>query len=89
MNLIDLTEIEAFLVDARQHYEISAPTVEAYLNRLYVRLQEDLISVSAAELKHVGSLEENGIWMQPNHGANWVYKLQSELGQNTTAQIGF
>jgi len=81
--------VRAFLTAAADRYEKTAPTVAAWCNDLYIRLDEAADRVSVSELLMVSRFVEDGVWMQPNYAANAVYHLQSRLGQDTTGQAGF
>lgn len=79
----------AFIEHAVRQYEKSAPTVAAYLEALYIRLNKEPKTVVVSELVFLPSLYEEAIWMHPNYAANAVYKLQTRLGQDTAGHFGF
>lgn len=80
---------EQFIIEAVTHYEHSAPTVAAYINDLYLRLNENPDSVRLVEITTIGRLLENGIWDAPNMAANRIYHLMDRLGLDTTGHLGF
>jgi hypothetical protein len=84
-----LDDFRRFLTEACATYERSAPTVAAYLDDLYVRLNEDPARVRLAELLGAARLREEGQWMKPNLAANSIYHLMHRLGLDTTGQAGF
>lgn len=71
------------------HYEKTAPTVSEYLDGLYRRLHGQADEVRMSELMFVDQLQDEGIYMHPNHAANAVYHLMSRLGMDTTGHAGF
>jgi hypothetical protein len=78
------------LTEACRHYEKTAPTVEAWANDLFVRLNENADAVVLSEIVFAEQrLFESGQWMHPNHAANAVYKLLHRLGRDTTGHAGF
>jgi hypothetical protein len=77
------------LTRAGQVYEKTAPTVNDYLDDLYIRLNESPDTVVMSELTFVASLLEEGQWMQPNYAANRHYHLMNRLGRDTTGLAGF
>jgi len=85
---LDLAALEQFLARGCMIYQLTAPTVERYLDDLYVRIHDSPQSVTLRELMRVRQLHAND-WLPPNYAANLVYKLQTELGQDTTGQAGF
>ena len=89
MQSTDLDATMQLITEACAHYEKSAPTVERYLDDLYIRVNENADSVVLSELLFVGRLREEGEWMHPNYAANGVYKLLVRLGRDTTGQAGF
>lgn len=86
--MIDMDEINSFLEEAVAKYEKTAPTVSSYLDDLYIRIADGK-PVLLREIILVSGLQENGAWESPNYAANRVYKIQSELGQDTTGHVGF
>lgn len=88
MEFIKWGELISFLETACGYYEKSAPTVNAYLNDLYIRI-DDMKAVDLREIRFVQRLKENNIWMHPNYAANQTYHLMTELGMKTTGHIGF
>jgi hypothetical protein len=88
--MIDVRRIAAFLTEACEEYEKTAPTVAAHCDDLYRRVTGDPAKVSLAELRQVATLvEDDGEWMHPSYAANAIYKLRSRLGMDTTGHIGF
>lgn len=87
--LNDLNNIRSALEIICERYETTAPTVHAWANDLYVRINERPDDVRLSELLTVGRFVEGGVWLQPNYAANMVYKLQARLGQDTTGHAGF
>jgi hypothetical protein len=87
--LINPKAILRFLTNACDHYEKTAPTVHAYCDDLYTRMQDNPVEVRALELFAIGSLLEDGVWEQPNYAANRIYHLQERLGQATVGHAGF
>lgn len=84
-----LRELSGFIEDACEHYDKTAPTVEAWLDDLYIRLGGNADRVFLDELLAVCKLREDGVWMHPNAAANLVYHLQHRHGQDTTGHAGF
>lgn len=84
-----LDEFAAFLTAACTQYEFLAPTVHAHCDELYIRLSEDMRSVSLAEMSCVLGLREDGQWEQSNYAANRIYKLRERLAMTTTGHAGF
>lgn len=73
-----------FLADACDHYEKTAPTVHAFCDDLYIRMNENPQSVTLFELRKVSYLRDSEQWMQPNFAANFIYhlmNLQREMGR--------
>jgi hypothetical protein len=91
MNIFELINpVRLLIEEAVSHYEKSAPTVAAYLDDLYVRLNERPHDVRVSELGAVASLKDDeGQWEQANCAANRFYKLASRLGRDTTGQAGY
>lgn len=87
--VIDIRRISDELTAICDHYELSAPTVHAWANDLYIRIGEQPNDVTLAELMMVARFREDGIWMQPNYAANYVYRKLHQMGRDTTGQIGF
>ena len=87
--MIDINGIQLFLTECCEQYEKSAPTVDAYCNDLYIRINENPASVSLFELLKIQLLKDSNIWMNPNVAANYVYHLETELGRSTVGHIGF
>lgn len=85
----DANAFMAFLIDATGHYEKSAPTVADHLDDLYRRLSEDCSLVTVLEIIRVAGLFEAGQWEHPNYAANRIYKMRSQLGMDTTGELGF
>lgn len=82
-------QFRQFLTDACDHYEKSAPTVHAYCDELYTRLDSNPQSVSLYELRKVVYLRDGGEWLQPNYAANYLYHVMTECGQSTSGHAGF
>lgn len=89
MEFIKWNELFKFLEDACKHYEKSAPTVEKYLNELYIRIDEMKTPVDLKEIRFVQRLKECGQWLHPNYAANQLYHLMDDLGMDTTGHVGF
>ena len=87
--MLDLQPTLDLLTAATAYYEKRAPTVESYLDDLYIRIHDAPETVRLVELLRVQRLRENGEWMHPNYAANVVYKLMEALGQDTTGHAGF
>lgn len=87
--IFDFQEFEQAIVEAGAYYEKRAPTVEAFLDSMFIRAHDDLATVTLAEISFLKSLREDGQWMQPNVAANNCYKLMTRLGMDTTGQAGF
>lgn len=87
--LIDVKAIQQFLAEVVRHYETSAPTVSRWADDLYIRLNEDIYSVTFGEVLRAQTLRENGIWEHPNFAANRVFHLMTVLKQDTTGYAGF
>lgn len=89
MNGLNWEAFHRFLSDACEQYQKTAPTVAEYCDSLYVRLAEKPSEVPVVELLRINRLREDGVWMHPNYAANTIYKLMSEIGQDTTGHAGF
>lgn len=87
--IFDFQEFEQAIIEAGVYYEKTAPTVEAFLDGMFIRANEDLASVTLAEVSFLKTLRENGQWLHPNTAANNCYKLMTRLGMDTTGQAGF
>lgn len=91
--MIDLKAYLQRLTEACEHYQKSAPTVEAHCDDLYRRITSSPAKVTLAELIDVAGLwcdSEDGLqWFHPNAAANVVYKLRHRLGMDTTGHAGF
>lgn len=85
----DFKAATKFVSEVVHHYEKSAPTVSAWADDLYIRLNENTASVTLNELLQCQALLEEGGWMQPNYAANKIYHLMDRLGQDTTGHAGF
>jgi hypothetical protein len=83
MEFIKWGDLMSFLEVACAYYEKSAPTVNAYLNDLYIRI-DDMKAVDLREIRFVQTLKENSIWMHPNYAANQLYHLMTDLEMDTT-----
>lgn len=77
-----LDDFREFLTAACAHYERSAPTVEAWLDDAYIRLNETPLSVSVFEIHQILALRENDIWEHPNYAANRCYKVAPLIGRD-------
>lgn len=94
---IDLSDAEAQYLDRLKseltaicgHYEKTAPTVHAWADQLFQRVDYEAAKVLLVELYAVRQFREEGDWLQPNYAANSIYKLQHRLGQDTTGHAGF
>jgi len=87
--MIKVEAIHKFLARVVQQYEKTAPTVSAWADNLYIRLNEDVYSVWLVELLQAQALLENDHWEHPNFAANRVYKLMTALGQDTRGHAGY
>jgi hypothetical protein len=83
------SDAKTFLTDACDWYEKTAPTVHAYCDSLYTRMEQAPMTVSLYELRKVSALLGADGWMQPNYAANYIYHLMEECGQSTVGQAGF
>lgn len=77
------------LTEIAGHYEKTAPTVNAWADELYIRMNEKPERVVLAELMMVERLHDRDGWMYPTVAANAVYHLMNRLGQDTTGHTGF
>lgn len=84
-----IRQFTAFLTDVCDHYEKTAPTVHAFADDLYQRINSAPESVTLLEIIRLEGLLDTGEWEQPNYAANRIYKLESELGRATTGHAGF
>lgn len=80
---------DQFLANACDQYEKTAPTVHAYCDDLYKRMNLAPMTVNLYELRKVSALHDQDGWMQPNYAANFIYHLMEECGQSTVGQAGF
>lgn len=87
--LFDYKATRQFIEEAVGEYSKTAPTVAAYLNDLYIRLEEDPRTVSVMEIVTITRLRECEIWYAPNMAANFIYHLMDQLGMDTTGHIGY
>jgi hypothetical protein len=87
--MIDLDPTMRRLTEICDRYEKSAPTVHAWANDLFVRINENADAVALSELLFLGRFLEDGQCMQPNLAANQVYKLMDRLGRDTTGHAGY
>jgi hypothetical protein len=85
MNLDDYLD---HLTAACDRYEKTAPTVHAHCDDLYIRINEDPIHVTLAELQGIQQLWADD-WCHPHVAANLVYKLRHRLGMDVIGQAGF
>lgn len=81
--MIDIDKIEKFVQDAVIHYEKSAPEATAYLDDLYVRIQEQAEDVSLRELMLVSHLMTESGWMDPHYAQNHITHVAQEAGHPT------
>jgi len=81
--MLDVDKIEKFVQDAVIHYEKSAPETAAYLDDLYVRIQEQAEDVSLRELMLVNRLMTESGWMDPHYAQNHITHVLSFLGRPT------
>ena len=89
--LIEWDAIGKRLTAVCDQYEKTAPTVHAWADDLYVRMTEDVYSVSVAEINLLDWLYDvqTGVWMQANYAANGLYKLLHRMGRDTTGMAGY
>lgn len=87
--MIDFDAIRRRIEDGAARYEKTAPTVEAWFDDLYVRLNEAADKVVLSELLLVQQFVDDGVWFDPQTAANRVYHLQERLGRDTTGHAGF
>jgi hypothetical protein len=87
--MIDFDAIRNRITEGCDRYEKTAPTVAAWLDDLYVRINEAADKVVLSELMLVQQLVDDGVWFDPNTAANRVYHLLHRLGRDTTGQAGF
>lgn len=87
--MIDMGAVRQRIKQAVNHYEHSAPTVAEYLNRLYIRINEEPAGVRLPELLFVSRLNEDFLWMHPNYAANTLYHMMHRLGMSTVGHAGF
>jgi hypothetical protein len=87
--MLDWQAFKAFLEDAVNHYEKSAPTVADYCDGLYRRINSAPNRVILQELLTVQQLLQDGQWMTPNYAANCIFHLMHTLGMDTTGHAGF
>lgn len=88
MTFFDYDKFDRFVCEASDYYEKSAPTVEAYLDDLYRRVNSGK-PVQLREILTISKLWEEGIWLQPNYAANLIYHLMYSIGLDTSGQAGF
>ena len=71
-----------FIESAVVHYKQSAPAVAAYLDDLYIRVEEEPDKVSLYELRQAAALWVDDIndWDNPHLAQNRIYKLCNKLG---------
>ena len=69
-----------FLELAAIEYAKSAPALADWIDDIYIRLGEDLLSVTVAELMAFGKLWSEDGWMHPNYAQNTIYKMRDRLG---------
>jgi hypothetical protein len=81
--------IREYLEHAGTAYLDKAPTVENWLNDLYIRIGEEPHKVSLFEINQAMFLYSDGEWEHPNYAANRVYKVMHMLGQDVTGHAGF
>ena len=62
-------------------YTESSPVTSRWADNLFVRLDEDMESVTMMDLQVLGRFLENGIWADAHLAQNMVYKLMKERGQ--------
>lgn len=89
MQIIDWNGLLTLLMDAQEHYQKTAPQVTAYLEDLEIRLKESQESVNVLELVQVGTLREDGVWMDPNFAANRMYHVQIRSGREVLGGVSF
>ncbi len=90
MTLRDIINpVRSIIEEAVPRYQKTAPTVAAYLDDLYIRMNEKPDDVTLSELTAVMALMDGDAWEQPNYAANRFYKLASRLGRDTTGLAGF
>ena len=66
---------QEFIEQAITNYRVSAPAVVAYLDDLYVRVQDQSDAVTLYELRQASFLYVDGGWAHPNLAQNRIYKL--------------
>lgn len=81
--MIDVDKIEKWIEDAVRQYEKSAPETAAYLDDLYVRIQEQAEDVSLRELMLVSRLLTESGWMDPHYAQNHITHVLSLRGRPT------
>lgn len=82
-------EFCAYLTEVCEHYEKTAPTVCAWADDLYRRLDAHGDDVRVSEISVAQNLRDDSGWVPANYAANNVYKLMSRLGHDTTGHAGF
>lgn len=89
MACLDLGETYRHVQAVFEQYEKSAPTVSAWADDVYRRMNSDLDSVKISELIMLDRLFRDGEWESPSLAANAVYKLMYRLGQDTSGHAGY
>jgi len=75
-----LTDVETRAAGAVAYYEKSSPVVSRWADDLYVRLNEDIYSVTMREIRTLDALFDEA-WSGPNLAQNQVYKCLEAQGQ--------
>lgn len=81
---IDLDALDKYLIEASNHYEKTAPTVEAYLDDLTERIIDQPRAVSLWEIERVSVLCEEGEWFMPASAINYCLHTMNTLGMDTS-----
>ena len=76
-----LADVEKQAEEACIHYEKSSPVVSRWADDLYMRLTDDLYSVTMREIRTLDALIDGGIWSGSNLAQNQVYKCLEAQGQ--------
>lgn len=77
-----IANFREYLELAGNQYSKSSPALADWIDDVYIRLGENLASVSALELAAFSQLWQYGEWEQPNYAQNRIYKVRVQLGMD-------
>jgi hypothetical protein len=77
------------LTEICEHYEKTAPTVHAWADDLFIRINEQPDKVVLSEILFLDRWRSCEQWTPPNLAANEVYHLLHRLGRDVCGQSGY